>query len=69
MRTFDYRAVYPSLLSPETVGYLSQIHEFKGQQNLFIEAKPDALSELLDIARIQSTEASNRIESLPLSIV
>ena len=64
MRTFDYRAVYPSLLSPEIVGYLSQIHEFKGQQNLFIEAKPDALSELLDIARIQSTEASNRIEGI-----
>ena len=64
MRTFDYRAVYPSLLSPETVGYLSQIHEYKGQQNLFIEAKPDALLELLDIARIQSTEASNRIEGI-----
>ena len=64
MRTFDYRAVYPSLLSPEIVGYLSQIHEYKGQQNLFIEAKPDALSELLDIARIQSTEASNRIEGI-----
>ena len=43
MRTFDYRAVYPSLLSPEIVGYLSQIHEYKGQQNLFIETKPDAL--------------------------
>lgn len=64
MRTFDYRAVYSSLLSPEIVGYLSQIHEYKGQQNLFIEAKPDALSELLDIARIQSTEASNRIEGI-----
>ena len=64
MRTFDYRAVYPSLLSPEIVGYLAQIHEYKGQQNLFIEAKPDALSELLDIARIQSTEASNRIEGI-----
>ncbi len=64
MRIFDYRAVYPSLLSPEIVGYLSQIHEYKGQQNLFIEAKPDALLELLDIARIQSTEASNRIEGI-----
>ena len=64
MRTFDYRAVYSSLLSPETVGYLSQIHEYKGQQNLFIETKPDALLELLDIARIQSTEASNRIEGI-----
>lgn len=64
MRTFDYRAIYPSLLSPEIVGYLSQIHEYKGQQNLFIEANPDTLSELLDIAKIQSTEASNRIEGI-----
>ena len=64
MRTFNYRAAYPGLLSPEIVGYLAQIHEYKGQQNLFIEAKPDALSELLDIARIQSTEASNRIEGI-----
>ena len=64
MRSFDYRAAYSGLLSPEIVGYLAQIHEYKGQQNLFIEAKPDALSELLDIARIQSTEASNRIEGI-----
>lgn len=64
MRTFDYKAIYPSLLSPEIVGYLSQIHEYKGKQTLFIEAKPDALSELLDIAKIQSTEASNWIEGI-----
>ena len=64
MRTFDYKAMYKSLLFPEIVGYLSQIHEYKGKQTLFIEAKPDALSELLDIAKIQSTEASNRIEGI-----
>ena len=64
MRTFDYKALYPSLLSSEIVGYLSQIHEYKGKQTLFIKAKPDALSELLDIAKIQSTEASNRIEGI-----
>ena len=42
----------------------SQIHEQKGQQNLFIEAHKDALTELLEIAKIQSTEASNRIEGI-----
>jgi Fic family protein len=36
----------------------------KGQQNLFVEAQKDALAELLEIARIQSTEASNRIEGI-----
>ena len=46
------------------MAYLTQIHEYKGQQNLFIEAKADALSELLEVAKIQSTEASNRIEGI-----
>ena len=64
MRTFDYKAEYGKLLSPEIVSYLAQIHEMKGQQNLLIEAQADALSELLEIAKIQSTEASNRIEGI-----
>ena len=64
MRTFNYSTEYKKLLSPEIVSYLAQIHEMKGQQNLFIEAHKDALSELLEIAKIQSTEASNRIEGI-----
>ena len=64
MRTLDYKTEYRKLLSPEIVSYLAQIHEQKGQQNLFIEAQEDALSELLEIALIQSTEASNRIEGI-----
>ena len=64
MRVFDFKKEYEKLLDPEVVGYLTLIHEFRGQQNLFIEAKSDILTELLDIARIQSTEASNRIEGI-----
>ena len=64
MRTLNYKTEYQKLLSPEIVSYLAQIHEQKGQQNLFIEARKDALSELLEIAKIQSTEASNRIEGI-----
>lgn len=64
MRSFDYKALYKKLLTPEIVSYLAQIHELKGQQNLFIEAHRDALAELLEIAKIQSTEASNRIEGI-----
>ena len=64
MRTLDYKKEYQKLLSPEIVSFLAQIHEQKGQQNLFIEAHKDALSELLEIAKIQSTEASNRIEGI-----
>ena len=64
MRTLDYKKEYQKLLSPEIVSFLAQIHEQKGQQNLFIEVHKDALSELLEIAKIQSTEASNRIEGI-----
>lgn len=64
MRTFNYKTEYQKLLNAEIVSYLTQIHEHKGQQNLFIEAKKDVLSGLLGIAKIQSTEASNRIEGI-----
>jgi len=64
MRIFDYRAGYSKLLTPEIVSLLSRIHEYKGEQNLFIEAKADTLTQLLEIARIQSTEASNKIEGI-----
>ena len=64
MRAFHFKAEYNKLLTPEVVAYLTQIHEYKGQQNLFIEAKADALSNLLEVAKIQSTEASNRIEGI-----
>jgi len=64
MRTLNYKETYRELLTPEIVSYLAQIHEQKGQQNLFIEAHKDALTELLEIAKIQSTEASNRIEGI-----
>ena len=64
MREFSYKNAYKKLLTPEIVSFLAQIHEQKGQQNLFVEAHKDALSELLEIAKIQSTEASNRIEGI-----
>lgn len=64
MRALNYKTEYRKLLTPEIVGYLTQIHEQKGQQNLFVEAHTDELTELLEIAKIQSTEASNRIEGI-----
>lgn len=64
MRAFHFKSEYNKLLTPEIVACLTQIHEYKGQQNLFIEAKADALSNLLEVAKIQSTEASNRIEGI-----
>lgn len=64
MRAFDFKTEYSKLLTPNVVNYLVQIHEYKGRQNPLIEAKADALSDLLEIAKIQSTDASNRIEGI-----
>lgn len=64
MREFDYKDKWKKLLTPEIVSMLTQIHEFKRQQVSFIETKADKLTQLVDIARIQSTEASNKIEGI-----
>jgi len=64
MRVYDYNQKWKALLTPEIVTMLSQIHEFKGEQSLFIEAQSDTLTRLVEIAKIQSTEASNKIEGI-----
>lgn len=64
MHQFDYNTTAEKLLTPSIVKQLSILHEFKGKQELYISAKKDTLSALLDIAKIQSTKASNRIEGI-----
>lgn len=64
MREYNYIRGWEKLLTPEIVSLLTMIHEYKGEQNLFIEAKSDTLTQLVEIAKIQSTEASNRIEGI-----
>ena len=64
MREFNFSKEYPTLLTPEIVSLVSKIHEYKGEQALFIEAKADTLTKLVEIAKIQSTEASNKIEGI-----
>ena len=64
MRTFDYAAIKQELFTPEIVNLLTSIHEYKGKQELFIEAQPDVLKAMLEVAKIQSTGASNRIEGI-----
>lgn len=64
MRTFDLVKESESLMNNNIVNLLSSIHEYKGKQGLYIEAKPDVLSSLLSIAKIQSTSSSNKIEGI-----
>ena len=64
MRAFHFKAEYNQLLTPEVVAYLTRIHEYKGQQNLFIEAKADALSNLLEVANGVQRPQPHRIEGI-----
>jgi Fic family protein len=64
MHDIDYSHITDGLLTKEIVNLISAIHELKGQQTLFVEAKPDILSSMLEVAKIQSTESSNRIEGI-----
>lgn len=64
MRNYDYENKWQSLLTPEIVGYLTTIHEFRGEQRLIADRHADVLEDLVQIAKIQSTESSNRIEGI-----
>lgn len=64
MHTFDYKDTPKKLLTPEIVAMLSKLHEFRGKQSLFAKAKPAVLTNLVDIAKVQSTGSSNRIEGI-----
>ena len=64
MKQFDYSSLPSTLLTSEICNLLSTIHEYCGKQTLFSKARKDVLKTLLEIAVIQSTDASNRIEGI-----
>ena len=64
MKNFDYITNPAKLLTPEIVQMVGSIHEHKGKKELFLEANIDELKTLLEVALIQSTGASNRIEGI-----
>ena len=64
MRSFDYRRLGECLWDGEVVSLLSQIHEYKGRQDLFVSQRPSSVARLVEIAKVQSVESSNRIEGI-----
>ncbi len=64
MRNFDLHRYGIELLKPDLVNLVSMIHEYKGKQELYMKTKPDILNSLLEVSKIQSTGASNRIEGI-----
>lgn len=64
MRHFDYTKLSTMLWDTEILLYIAKIHEYKGRQELYLRQKPVELERLIEVAKIQSTEASNRIEGI-----
>ena len=64
MHNFDYSKIWQRALTPDVVALLTKIHEYKVRQVLFADSKADTLTQLLDMAKIQSADASNKIEGI-----
>ena len=64
MREFNYDLLKHLQWDSEILGLVAQIHEYKGKQELYLKQKPTILDRLVEIAKIQSTEASNKIEGI-----
>lgn len=64
MRVFNYEKLVITKWDTEIINLLVQIHEHKGKQELFLKRKPAVLDKLVEIAKIQSIEDSNKIEGI-----
>ena len=64
MKRFDYSKFRERTWDNEILAYVAQIHEYKGKQELYLRQRPVELNRLIEIAKIQSTESSNRIEGI-----
>ncbi len=64
MRNYNYNDKWKELLTPEIVASLTAIYEYKGEQRLIANRHADILTDLVEVAKIQSTESSNKIEGI-----
>lgn len=64
MRVFNYSKYKNVTWDNEILGYVSQIHEYKGKISNIELANKTKINKLVEIAKIQSTEASNKIEGI-----
>ena len=64
MRNFNYSAIKDQKWDSEILGLIAEIYKEAGKQELFLKQRPEELEKLVEIAKIQSTEASNAIEGI-----
>lgn len=64
MRTFNYSEIKNQKWDSEILGLVTAIYKEVGKQELYLKQRPEELEKLVEIAKIQSTEASNAIEGI-----
>lgn len=64
MRQFNYSAIGEQKWDSELLGLIAAIYKEAGKQELYLRQRPQELEKLVEIAKIQSTEASNAIEGI-----
>ena len=64
MRSFNYAKIKDMTWDSEILGYIAAIYKAAGKQELYLKQRPAELAKLVEIAKIQSTEASNAIEGI-----
>ena len=64
MRTFNYSEIKNQKWDSEILGLIAAIYKEAGKQEMYLKQRPEELEKLVEIAKIQSTEASNAIEGI-----
>lgn len=64
MRSFNYSLIREQKWDSEVLGYIAAIYKEAGKQELYLKQCPEDLERLVEIAKVQSTEASNAIEGI-----
>ena len=64
MRPFNYSAIKKMKWDSDILGYIAAIYKEAGKQELYLKQRPEELEKLVEIAKVQSTEASNAIEGI-----
>jgi len=64
MRIFNYTIINERKWDSELLGLIAAIYKEAGKQELYLKQRPEELEKLVEIAKVQSTEASNAIEGI-----
>ncbi len=64
MKTFNYSIIRGQKWDSDILSLIAAIYKEAGKQELYLKQRPDELEKLIEIAKIQSTEASNAIEGI-----